>query len=638
MIIKCAKLAALGLAVSMTGCAESESQKSQDNLKPTGEWSAFQGGMAPTPQMGWSSWNAFKTKITEDKVIGSAQTIVDSGLADLGYKYINVDDGWWMNRRESDGRMQIRTQMFPSAATGGEEGTSFKPFVDKIHAMGLKTGIYTDIGYNSCAQSFGDHPGNPVGNRAQREVGLMGNMEKDIDLYFKTWGFDYLKADACGLSRYDTANDFVTEKDFRPHGPYIHLESIQQNDAAYAENVYGELSDTLRAANPDGDYVFSISSWGTANVQSWGKQHANSWRTSIDMLPLWTRMLHIVDSVSSRALYAGPGTWNDADMLFVGKREFDKNHLTEARSHFSLWAILNSPLIIGYDLRSAPESIMEIFGKEEIIALNQDAAGHQAVLAYNSDDLQIFVKTLSEPGEKAVAIFNRGQGDMKASLLAKHLKFKTDAPITATDLWSGKRYKPFKNKLSVNTKSRETIVLKVKGTTEIEGGLYLSEIPGRVNVAADGIVSRRHNPHVHQMVNRKYDEAVAMHARYEGWGGPQADVTPFGDRIILGGMYFPAGIGILANSRLEVRNDGEFDNFTARVGIDNSSQVRDRSVVFRVYGDGKLITELAAVTLEDGGVSISADIQGVDIIELVAQSDHDSPEDLIVAWADAQLK
>ena len=634
---KTLKIVALGTVLYGMGCSASDPEI-RASLKPSGEWSAFESGVAQTPQMGWSSWNAFKTKITEEKVIGSAQKIVDSGLADLGYKYINIDDGWWMNRRESDGRMQIRTTMFPSAAVGGEEATSFKPLVDRFHSMGLKVGIYTDVGYNSCAQSFGDHPGNPVGNRAEREVGLMGNLEKDIDLYFNTWGVDYIKADACGLSRYDAKYDWVKEKDFRPFGPFIDLQNIFNNDTDYAEKTYAELSDAIVKANPDGDFVFSISSWGTGNVHSWGKQHANSWRTSIDMLPLWTRMLHIVDSVSARALYAGPGTWNDADMLFVGKRDFDEKHLVEAKSHFSLWAILNSPLIIGYDLRDAPKPIMDIFGNKEIVAINQDKAGHQAILAYNSDDIQIYVKTLSGTGEKAVAIFNRGQESLKVTLLAEHLKFDPKQPISAVNLWSGKKYKPFTEKMAINTKARETVVLRVKGTAAIKGGMYLSELPGRINVAVDGVVSRQHNPHVHQMVNRKYNEADAMHARYEGWGGPQADATPFGGRITLDGKYFSSGVGVLANSRLEFRNKEEFGIFTADVGIDDSSHVRNENVSFRVYGDGRLLSEVKGVSLQDGSVPISADISGVNIVELVAESSTDKTEPLITAWANAKLK
>jgi hypothetical protein len=123
--------------------------------------------------MGWNSWNAFHTDVTEAKVLDSAKAIVDSGLRDLGYIYVNIDDGWWLKRRTSDGRMQVRTAIFPSAKVGGSETSSFRPFTDKLHRMGLKAGIYTDIGGNSCSQAYDLHsPNLPEGTTAERQIGL----------------------------------------------------------------------------------------------------------------------------------------------------------------------------------------------------------------------------------------------------------------------------------------------------------------------------------------------------------------------------------------------------------------------------------------------------------------------------------
>jgi len=128
-------------------------------------------------------------------------------------------------------------------------------------------------------------------------------------------------------------------------------------------------------------------------------------------------MLHNFDSASTRALYAKPGAWNDPDILFIGHGEFDQTHLTEARSHFSLWAMINAPLLISYDLRQAPQSLMDIWGNADIVRLNQDPGGHQGVIAYASDDVQIIVKTLSN-GRKAVALFNLGLGQTEVTLTA----------------------------------------------------------------------------------------------------------------------------------------------------------------------------------------------------------------------------
>ncbi|EEF27058.1 alpha-galactosidase/alpha-n-acetylgalactosaminidase, putative [Ricinus communis] len=172
--------------------------------------------------MGWNSWNAFRTDVDEEKVVGAARVLVDSGLAGLGYVYVNLDDGWWLKRRAGDGRLQIRTGIFPSAATGGPDGTSFRPFTDKLHAMGLKAGIYTDIGRNACSQAYDLHsPNLPQGTTAEREVGLDGHVAQDIGLYFKDWGFDYIKVDACGLADFAPGSDLVQRQRYRGLTPLI---------------------------------------------------------------------------------------------------------------------------------------------------------------------------------------------------------------------------------------------------------------------------------------------------------------------------------------------------------------------------------------------------------------------------------
>lgn len=607
-------------------------------LQPTGRWSAYQGGNAQTPPMGWNSWNAFKTDITEEKVMASAQKIVDSGLADLGYRYINIDDGWWLRRRQSDGRILVRTGLFPSADTGGAQHSSLKPFVDNLHNMGLKAGIYTDIGHNSCAQTHGpNRKNNPVGTQAEREIGLKGHVEKDVALFFQEWGFDYVKVDACGITRYGPNEERVEKYDFRPVPPLIVQENISRTDIAGVKALYAELGSALEAANPDGDFVYSICNWGTANVLQWGKDHGNLWRTSGDIKAYWSKMLHVFDSASRRALYAGPGTWNDPDMLFIGSGEFDENHLTEARSHFALWAISNAPLLIGYDLREAPQSLMDIFGNEEVIALNQDPAGHQAILAFDSDDVQIFVKTLSQRGDKAVAIFNRGQGTFEATLTADHLKFRGDQPVAATDLWSGEELAPFQDELSFTLEPRETRVLRVAGTPELESGVYISEIPGRVNVAADGMVTPFPDPRVYRPVDPRLGTRTDARGYYPALGGAQADQSAFGGYIRMGGKIHLTGLGLLANSRLEVRNNAEFSQFQALVGVDDASFERNEKVQFRVYGDGKLLTQTDYVSVSDAPTEIRADITGAQIVELVAQASSGKTAPFLVTWADARL-
>ena len=171
-----------------------------DPLAPTGRWTAYTAGRAATPPMGWDSWNAFASAVDEEKVMGSAKRIVDSGLARKGYRYINLDDGWAAGRRVSDGHLMIRADKFPSTGKRNQKTPSFKPFTDSLHAMGLKAGIYSDMGRNTCAQAWSATDEDlPKGSVAEREVGLHDRIEQDIALYFREWGFDYLKVDGCGL-------------------------------------------------------------------------------------------------------------------------------------------------------------------------------------------------------------------------------------------------------------------------------------------------------------------------------------------------------------------------------------------------------------------------------------------------------
>ena len=623
----------LALAAVLFASGSALADPQNNALAATGKWTANTHGQALTPPMGWNSWNAFRTEVDEEKVLGAAQVLVDSGLAKLGYTYVNIDDGWWLKRRASDGRMQIRTQIFPSAKVKGD--SSFRPFTDRIHALGLKAGIYSDMGRNACSQRFDLHsPNLPEGTTAEREVGLYGHVDQDIDLYFRQWGFDYIKVDACGLNYYGLDEPVVKSEGYRPFTPIIDQSAINRTDIPQVRALYQSVADALAKSNPDNDYVLSLCNWGAADVRQWGHDVGNMWRTSQDITPEWTRMLHTFDSAATRALYAHPGAWNDPDMLFVGHGDFDENHLTEARSHFSLWAVINAPLIIGYDLRKAPKSLMDIWGNADIVRLNQDAGGHQAVLEYMSDDVEIFVKTLSN-GDKAVAIFNRGLAPMEVALTADHLKMT--GTIALTDLWS-KNTQSFSGETSFKVAPRETLVFEARGARQLADGMYLSEIPGNIHVAEDGVIVPEPDPMVHRMLSPwGGSHGGGSRAAYTGWGGAQADSTPYDQNLQIGGHPFVSGIGILAGSRMEVKNNG-FTRFEAQAGVDDTTQDLKDTVVFQVYGDGKLLAEAKSLYGEPAK-DLSADISGVKVVELVARADgRKSDLPLIVTWGNAALR
>ncbi len=603
-----------------------------------GVWLGNTDGAAKTPPMGWNSWNAFRTDVDEEKVMGAAQALVDEGLSKLGYVYVNLDDGWWRKRRLTDGRMIVRTSIFPSANTP-DGNTSFRPFTARLHALGLKAGLYTDVGRNACSQAYDLHsPNLPEGTAAEREVGLDGHVEQDINLYFGEWGFDYIKVDACGLADFAPDSKLVRDNGYAGMTPEIYRDAINRTDDAGVQKRYARVAAALKAANPDQDYVFSLCDWGMADVRSWGKAVGSSWRTSSDITPNWSSMLHNYDSVAKRALYAGPGHWNDPDILFIGQGEFDADHLTEARSHFTLWAMMSAPLLISYDLRKAPPELLSIWRNADLVAVDQDAAGNQATIAYDSDDAQILVKTMADH-HKTVALFNRTAAPVTVTLLASHLKLRDDAPVELVDLWS-KNKSEFKGQLTVKLAPHETQVFSATGVRALPDGVYLSEIPGAINVADDGVKTPVPDPTIHRMIDPWGGTASgSARPQYAGWGGAQADTTPYGQGLQIAGQHYESGIGVLSNSLLQVKNTDGYGSFRATVGVDDSTQNRGHPVTFAVYADGKLLTKTPAMKFGDQPREIAADITGHHVIELVSTSEVAANElPVVVTWGMARVQ
>ena len=606
-----------------------------DPLAPTGQWSAYSRGAAQLPPMGWNSWNAFALAIDEAKLLGSAQAIIDSGLAAKGYRYIDIDEGWWA-RRAADGRMVIRADKFPSAKLAGGR-TSFRPLTDRLHAMGLKAGIYSDIGRNSCGEMYSDDiPNKPSGTVAEREVGLNGHVDQDIALYFAEWGFDLIKVDGCGIRGLSADAPKVRSGEFRAFPPLVDSDSLGRTNIAGTRALFTEVRDALERHNPDNDFIFSICLWGAADVRAWGKNTGNTSRTSEDIFPIWGRMLHNFDSATRRPLYAHPGSWNDPDMLYIGAGDFDAAHLTEARSHFSLWAMLNAPLMIGYDLRTASPQLMAILGNADVIALDQDPAGNQAVLAYDSDDVSILVKTLAD-GDKAIAVFNRTSEPVSATLTAAQLKFAAGSDIALKDLWSGAG-KQFRDRQELTLAPHETLLFRATGKRLLADGMYLSEMPGSVNPAVDGVVAPEADPLIHRAILPWAGTRVGREPpRYGGWGGAQADATPWSLQLAIAGRRFDTGIGVLANSRIEVRNAG-YRRFSAHVGVDDSARDRSQPVTFELYGDGKLLARSQPMRFGEAPASIDVDVGGAKLLELVARTPAATRFPDPVTWGEAALR
>jgi alpha-galactosidase len=332
-------------------------------------------GLAKTPPMGWNSWNKFAGKVDDAAVRGMADAIVSTGMKDAGYIYVNIDDTWELNR---DARGNILTnKKFPD----------MKALADYVHSKGLKIGIYSSPGPNTCAGYEGSY----------------GHEEQDAKTY-ASWGIDYLKYDWCGAH------------------------NIYTNDEMQA--VYQKMGDAL--LNSGRTILYSLCQYGEHDVWKWGPLvGGNSWRTTGDISDKWDSMTRIGFAQESLAPYAAPGHWNDPDMLEVGNGGMTDD---EYKTHMTLWSILAAPLLAGNDIRNMPPNVASILMNRDVIAIDQDPDGHQGHRVSKSADQEIWIKSLSG-GAQAVAIFNRASSAAKVSVKWSDLGLKS-APTRAKDLWS----------------------------------------------------------------------------------------------------------------------------------------------------------------------------------------------------------
>jgi len=372
-----------------------------------GSMFALDNGLAKTPPMGWNSWNKIGCNVTEDAVKKAADAMVKSGMKDAGYVYIVIDDCWQVSRDE-DGNIVADAQKFPSGIKG---------LADYVHGLGLKFGIYSDAGTKTCA-------GRP---------GSRGYEFQDARTYAK-WGVDYLKYDWCNTGK------------------------------ANAEEAYGTMRDALlKTGRP---IVFSMCEWGTAKPWTWAANVGNLWRTTTDIIDQWegkgkdygAGAITIVDMNVELADFAGPGHWNDPDMLEVGNGGMTT---TEYRSHFSLWAMLAAPLMAGNDLGTMKPEIGEILMNKEVIAVDQDTLGKQGKRVRHEVDQDIFVKPLQDGGA-AVAMVNRGKQEQKITLTWSDAGFSPDQAVAIRDLWQHKDLGTFKTSFTVPVPSHGTLMIRMK--------------------------------------------------------------------------------------------------------------------------------------------------------------------------------
>ena len=328
--------------------------------------------LAKTPPMGWNSWNKFACNVSEKLIMQMADQMVSSGMQDAGYQYIVIDDCWQVDRDEN-GEIVVDKDRFPSG---------IKALADYIHSKGLKFGIYSCAGSKTCA-------GRPGGR---------GHEFQDARTYAR-WGVDYLKYDWCNTTTQD------------------------------AKASYATMRDGLFAAKRP--IVFSLCEWGTAKPWEWAKEVGHLWRTTGDIVDRWDSMIDILDKEKGLAKYAGPGYWNDPDMLEVGNGGMTTE---EYKTHFSLWCMLAAPLMAGNDLGNMSPETAGILKNGEVIALDQDALGKQGFCFRDNGDYEIWIKKLAN-NEKAICLLNRGDEEKNVQVDYSTLLKAND------DYWSSEPYK-----------------------------------------------------------------------------------------------------------------------------------------------------------------------------------------------------
>jgi alpha-galactosidase len=362
---------------------------------------ALPDGLALTPPMGFNNWNATGCAIDEKLIRDTADIFVSSGLREAGYTYVNIDDCWAAPERDPvTKRLSAHPERFPSG---------IKALADYVHARGLKLGIYTSAGTQTCARTM---------------PGALDHEEIDAQT-FADWEVDYLKYDNCN------------------------------NQGRPALERYTKMRDALKKTGRP--IVFSICEWGQNKPWEWGKDVGHLWRTTGDINDTWPSVVNLLKQNAPLDAYAGPGHWNDPDMLEVGNGGMTD---TEYRSHFSLWAMMAAPLLIGSDLRKVGKPTFDILLNKEIIALDQDRLGVQAKVLSNANGHWVFAKPLAN-GDTAVALFNESETPAAIGTTAEALGLRKRGAYAIRDLWEGKDFHIGEN-ISAVVAPHATVVYRIK--------------------------------------------------------------------------------------------------------------------------------------------------------------------------------
>jgi alpha-galactosidase len=365
-------------------------------LTATATYAQTPASLAPTPPMGWNSWNKFGCNVSDKLLREIADAIVTSGMQAAGYQYVNIDDCWQVSR-DASGIIVADPAKFPSG---------IKALADYVHSKGLKLGIYTDAGTGTC----------------EKRPGSLNHEDQDAKTY-ASWGIDYVKIDWCNAEGLDP------------------------------EVQYAKLRDAL--AHSGRSIVFSICNWGVKTPWRWGPTTGNLWRTTGDINDTYDRMSLIGFGQNGLEKFAGPGHWNDPDMLEIGNGGMKRD---EYRTHMALWALLAAPLLAGNDVRTMSPETKELLTNSEILAVDQDKKGEQGHRAWEEGPLEIWVKPLAD-GSQAVGLFNRSESATKMTLEFKSIGAPASPKLR--DLLDHKDLGTMQNSFSVEVPTHGVVLVRV---------------------------------------------------------------------------------------------------------------------------------------------------------------------------------
>ncbi len=646
---RCALLAVLGVVSLLIGTTPAGATPA-----PATAPAAAKPPLAPTPPMGWNSWNRFGCDIDEALIRETADAMVSSGMAAAGYTYVNIDDCWMAPERDAQGRLRADPLRFP----GGIAAVA-----DYVHAKGLKLGIYSSAGTATCQ-------------------GLPASLDHETTdaASFAEWGVDLLKYDNCN------------------------------NQGRPAVERYTAMADALAASGRD--IVFSICEWGSNEPWTWAAQvGGHYWRTTGDISDNWSSMVSILDQQVGLEAYSGPNAWNDPDMLEVGNGGMSTE---EYRAHLSLWSLLNAPLIAGNDLRTMDATTLSLLTDPDVLAVNQDWAGIQGHKIADAGDLEVWAKPTSDGGA-AVVLFNRGTTGAPIATTAAALGLPDAPAYTMRDLWADTTTVTTGNvRASVPEHGvrmfavapgspHGTPAVSAEVTTDTGGYAGPGEsFTARVTVTDDGpravrdvrvrlaapagwrvepdgptrvrAVAPGHHARVDFTVTTPagapngtgpltadirhrggrltgygavtvatapagtpWLSDLAPVAAQVGWGELGVDRSVDGNPLTIAGTAYAKGIAPHAPSEVTYYLGGGCTRFTASAGVDDETGGRG-AVTFTVLGDGATLAGTDVVTGGQPAAPVDVDVTGVTELVLVAGPGPDGDKDYDHSeWVNARV-